>query len=299
MPRTVSGVGIGLRRDFYDELLATERQVDWLEIVSENFVGMAGRPARVLAACAERWPLVPHGVALSVGGDRPNDRYVAELAPLVAALDPPFFSDHLCYSSIGGHELFDLLPLPWSDAAVEHVAGRARRAAEAVGRPLVLENITTYAVMPGGNMSEPEFITAVLERSGCGLLLDVNNLYLNARNSGQDPRALLAAMPLGNVRQIHLAGFTRDDDVLLDTHSRAVSDDVWSLYREALRRTGPVPTLIEWDQDIPSLDAVLDQADMARAIYQESAAEAQARAATSPPGAPDHQAPRAGREAPL
>ena len=269
MAVAIEGVGIGLRRAFYEELLATPRTVDWLEVVAENFAGVGGRPAYMLAQFAERWPIVAHGVALSVGGPDSFEAYAKALEPLLRRLDPPFVTDHLCYASLGGHQTFDLLPLPFHGDAVEHVAGRAKAAQERLGTPLLLENITYYAEMPESEMDEPAFLRAVLEAAGCGLLLDVNNLYLNAKNHGHDPRAILARMPLEHVRQIHLAGFTREGDVLLDTHSRPVATEVWELYREAMARTGPVPTLIEWDQSIPSLDAVLDEADRARAIQRE------------------------------
>jgi hypothetical protein len=268
MVAEMTGVGIGLRRELHDAVLATDRQIDWLEIISENFMGMEGRPRDVLTRCAARYPMVPHGVAASVGsGARPG--YVEGLAELVSRLAPPFFSDHICYSSLGGHELFDLLPLPFSEEAATIAGTRARELAAAVGCPLLLENITFYAVMPGSCMPEHAFIERVLDVSGAHLLLDVNNVYVNARNHGQDPRASLLALPLSRTRQIHLAGHVAEGDVLLDTHSRAVADEVWALYRLALERTGPVPTLIEWDQSIPSLDAVLDEADRARAIMSE------------------------------
>ncbi len=261
----LSGVGIGLRRELYESVLRTSRRIDWLEIVSENFMGMEGRPREVLALCAERWPIIPHGVAASVGGPQ-RERYCAELGELVARLDAPFFSDHLCYSSIGGHEFLDLLPLPFTDEAVEAAAAGARELAARVGRPLLLENITYYATMPGSEMDEQEFITRVLDRADAGLLLDVNNLYLNGKNHGVDPLTTLGRLPLQRVRQIHLAGHTVDGDVYLDTHSRAIAAPVWDLFEEVIRRVGPVPTLIEWDQQIPSLDAVLDEADRARDI---------------------------------
>jgi uncharacterized protein (UPF0276 family) len=269
MSGEIRGVGIGLRRPFHEEIFRTTRTIDWLEIVSENFAGLGGRPAHLLARVVERWPTVAHGVALSVGGEDPVDEYLAALGPLVKRLRAPFVSDHLCYSAIGGRQMFDLLPLPFHDDAVAHVAARARIAQDRLETPLLLENITGYAVMPGSEMDEPSFLRAVLETAGCWLLLDVNNLYLNAVNHGLDPQALLERMPLERVKQIHLAGFTSDEGVLLDTHSRPVADAVWSLYRQALVRTGPVPTLIEWDQDIPSLDAVLDEADRARRILDE------------------------------
>jgi uncharacterized protein (UPF0276 family) len=270
MRHELTGVGIGLRKAFHDAILKTDRTIDWLEIVAENFMGLGGRPRRVLDQCAERWPIVAHGVALSVGGPDPMDAYVDALRPLLDRIAPPFFTDHLCYASAGGLQTFDLLPLPFHAEAVHHVARRVRAVRARLGRPVVLENITYYAEMPGSEMTEPAFVRAVLDEADCGLLLDLNNLYLNAKNHGGEPRALLDAMPLERVRQVHLAGFTREDGVLLDTHSRRVSDAVWSLYRETVARIGPVPTLIEWDQAIPSLDAVLDEADRARAIQKEA-----------------------------
>jgi uncharacterized protein len=270
--RTVQGVGIGLRRDFHDELLTNPRatSVDWLEIVAENFMGLGGRPQQVLAATSERWPLVAHGVALSVGGPDSLAPYLEAVKPLLDELAVPFFTDHLCYASLGGFQTFDLLPLPFHEAAVEHVAARARETQDRLERPLLLENITYYATMPGSTLDEATFLTAVLDAADCGLLLDLTNVYVNALNHGQDPRAQLARLPLARVGQIHLAGPSRDGDVFLDTHSTPVPEPVWDLYRETLARTGPVPTLIEWDQHIPSLDAVLDQADRARQIHREA-----------------------------
>jgi uncharacterized protein (UPF0276 family) len=195
-----------------------------------------------------------------------REGYASALAELSRHLDAPFFSDHLCYSSLAGHELFDLLPLPFTELAADRAAANARALSETVGRPLLLENITYYATMPGSEMTEGAFVARVLEASGAGLLLDVNNVYVNARNHGEDPLSLLLSLPLHRVRQIHLAGFTVDGDVYLDTHSSAVAEPVWALYREALIRVGPVPTLIEWDQKIPSLDRVLDEADRAREL---------------------------------
>jgi uncharacterized protein (UPF0276 family) len=268
MSAAVEGVGVGLRRSLYEGLLATDRPVDWLEIVAESFVDAGGQRALMLARCAERWPIVAHGVTLSVGGPDPMDATLDALRPLLRALSPPFVTDHLCYASVGGHQTFDLLPLPFHPEAVTHVAARAREAQDRLETPLLLENITYYATMPGSVMSEPAFIRAVLDEADCGLLLDVNNLYLNAVNHGHDPFELLTQMPLERARQVHLAGFSRQDDVLLDTHSRPVAEPVWALYEQALMRTGPLPTLIEWDQDIPSIDAVLDQVERARHIQR-------------------------------
>jgi hypothetical protein len=267
------GAGIGLRREFYDALPHTERPLDWVEIIPENFLTLGGRSQRALASCAERWPVLPHGVGLNIGGPDPLDEdYLTRLGALVARVDAPFFSDHLCYSRLGGVVLHDLLPLPFNEQVVEHVVPRVREVMARVGRPFLLENPSYYARMPGGTLAEADFLRHVAEEADCGLLLDVNNVYVNSRNHGYEPRAFIDALPLERVVQIHLAGHERRPDVLIDTHGAAVCDEVWALYRYVLERTGPVSTLIEWDQDIPSLDAVLDQADEARRALAEGGA---------------------------
>jgi uncharacterized protein (UPF0276 family) len=266
------GAGIGLRRSFYEALPRTGRQLDWVEIIPENFLSVGGRTRQALEACAERWPVLPHGVGLNIGGPDPLDEeYVTQLAGLVKRLDSPFFSDHLVYSRLNGVYLHDLLPLPFNEEAVEHVVPRVREVVARVGRPFLLENPSYYAHMPGGTLAEATFLRHVAEQADCGLLLDVNNVYVNSQNHAYDPRAFLDALPLERVVQIHLAGHTRYPDVIIDTHGAPVSDDVWPLYRYVLERTGPVSTLIEWDQDIPSMEAVLDQADLARAVLKEVA----------------------------
>jgi len=265
----LAGVGIGLRREIVEGLLATRRHLDWVEVVSENFAGASGRPRDVMRRVRDRWPVIPHGVALSVGSATPAG-YLEVVSELVRELDAPFFSDHLCYASLGEHAFHDLLPLPFHDEAIAVAASNARAAAARVGKPLLLENVSYYATMPGGTMSEPRFVDAVLGAAGpsVALLLDVNNLYLNAVNHGNDPRADLDVFPVDRVRQLHLAGHTREGDVLLDTHAAPIAEAVWELYRDVLRRTGPLPTLIEWDQNIPNVDAILDEADRARAILE-------------------------------
>ena len=266
------GAGIGLRRGFYETLPRTERPLDWLEIIPENFLSLGGRPRQALDACAERWPVLPHGVGLNIGGPDPMDEdYVTRLAALVKEVDAPFFSDHLCYSRLGGVYLHDLLPLPFNEEAVEYVVPRVREVMDRVGRPFLLENPSYYARMPGGTLEEATFLRNVVEQADCGLLLDVNNVFVNAQNHAYDPRAFIDALPLERVVQIHLAGHTRYPDVIIDTHVGPIVGDVWSLYRYVLERTGPVSTLIEWDQDIPSLEAVLDEADLARGVLKEVA----------------------------
>ncbi|HYO72581.1 MAG TPA: DUF692 domain-containing protein [Archangium sp.] len=264
------GAGIGLRREFHARLPETSRALDWVEIIPENFLTRGGRPQRALDACVERWPVLPHGVALNIGGPEPLDEdYLSRLKALVERVDAPFFSDHLCYSRLRGAYLHDLLPLPFSEEAVEHVVPRVREVTERVDRPFLLENPSYYARMPGGTLDEAAFLRHVAEEADCGLLLDVNNVYVNARNHGYDPRAFVDALPLERVVQIHLAGHEQQPGVIIDTHGAPVCDEVWSLYRYVLERTGPVSTLLEWDQDIPSLEAVLDEADRARAVLAE------------------------------
>ena len=266
------GAGIGLRREFFDALPATTRTVDWLEIVPENFMTFGGRPRAVLQACRERWTVLPHGTALDIGGLDPlNDEYLRLLSKLVHETGAAFFSDHLCYSRLDGQYTHDLLPLPFNDEAVEHVARRVREVTARIERPFLLENPTYYQRMPGATLDEATFIRRVLEESDCGMLLDVNNVYVNAQNHGYDARVFIDQLPHERVVQIHLAGHDVTPEALIDTHGQPVCDAVWDLYRYTLSRTGPVSTLIEWDHAIPSLDAVLDQADRARALLKEAA----------------------------
>lgn len=263
----LEGVGIGLRKELFEPLLASSRRVDWLEIVSENYLEATGRADAMLERFSERWPIVPHGVALSVGS-APPPGYLDALAALVHRIAPPYTSDHACYSSLGGRNYLDLLPLPRHAEAVGRVVANARAAMRATGVPLVLENITTYAEMPGSTMSESAFLSAIADQAEVGLLLDVNNLYVNAVNQRCSPRDLLDEFPLHHVKQLHLAGHTWDGDVLLDTHAAPIAPPVWELYVEVLKRCGPLPTLVEWDQHIPALDAVLDEADRARDLME-------------------------------
>lgn len=268
MARTLHGIGIGLRRPFASALLETERHIDFLEITPENWVCYGGRRRRLFDACAKRWPVVSHSVSLNIGGIEPlDDELLSKTAEMCQQLDAPFFSDHLCYSSVHGQPLHDLLPLPFTREAVEHVARRVKECEQRVGRPLVLENATFYSHMPGAEMDEGEFLRATMEAADCGLLLDVNNVYVNSQNHGFDPRAFIDRMPLERVRQLHLAGHTRQGDVIIDTHIGPIIDPVWELYGYTLARAGRlIPTLVEWDQEIPPLDVVLDEADRARAV---------------------------------
>ena len=272
----IEGIGLGLRRQFVDELLAMDQAaagVEWLEITPENWMHYGGRHQRLLDACTERWPSVTHSVSLDVGGLSPlDDSFLRATAATVKKLRAPFFSDHVCYSAVpGGRPVHDLLPLPFTREAVLHTAARAREAAERVGVPLVLENATFYSHMPGAEMDEATFLSAILEESGCGMLLDVNNVYVNSQNHGFEPRAYLDRLPLDRVRQLHVAGHTLIGGTIIDTHIGPVIDPVWELYNYTLRRAGRmIPTLLEWDQEIPALSKVL--LELARARSEARAA---------------------------
>ena len=259
------GSGIGLRREHFDDIVDTDRTVDWLEIIPENFVARGGRNLKILEQCAERWPVICHGVSVSLGGPDPlNADYLSALRKLLRKLDAPYYTDHLCYASTGGVAMHDLLPLPFTDAAVRHTAGRIRELSDRLEIPVAVENITYYAVMPGSIMDEASFIRAVLEEADCYLLLDVNNIHVNAVNHGQDPRKTLDALPLERTVHIHVAGHSHEQGRIIDDHSAPVIDEVWQLYEAALSRLGPTSTLVEWDTRIPPLGQVLDQADHAR-----------------------------------
>ncbi len=269
-----ASVGIGLRRPHFGTLPETSRPLDFLELIPENYIGgpapRGGRDAQVLRACAARWPILAHGVSMSLGGPDPLDHsYIRGLKRLLDQLDAPFYTDHLCFTTTGGRSTYDLLPLPFNDDAVLHTAGRIRELADALERPVGVENISYYAQMPGSTLDEGAFVTAVVEEADCLLLLDVNNVYVNAQNHGADPSEMLAALPIDRACQIHLAGHVQEGPRLIDHHGAPVCDAVWDLYREALRLIGPRPTLIEWDTLIPELDLVLDQADLARAVMAE------------------------------
>ncbi len=267
-PSKPHGVGIGLRPPHYESIFETDRRIDWLEIVPENFVGNEGTARRVLRRCAERWPIIAHGVSMSVGGRTPfDDAYLSGLKQLLDELDAPYYTDHLCYASIDGVAYHDLLPLPYTEEAVRHCAGRIRELSDRLERPVGVENISFYAVMPGSDMTHGEFVTAVTQEADCGLLLDVNNVFVNASNHGGDPLQWLHALPLHRTMQMHIAGHVEEDGRIIDNHGRPVVPGVFSVLRDALAATQAVPVLLEWDTDIPDLDRVLDEADAVRDVY--------------------------------
>ena len=260
------GYGIGLRPPHYDDVLDNRNVcVDWFEVISENFFGAGGNPRRVLRAVRERYPIALHGVSLSIGTVDPIDsRYLDTLARLISEVEPAIVSDHLCWSSFGGHTVHDLWPLPYTEEALEHVVERVLRVQERLGRRILLENPSSYIEFSASVIPEAEFLAEVAKRADCGILLDVNNVYVSARNHGFDPDAYLAAMPPERIGYVHVAGHSDMGDHLLDTHDHPVSDAVWAFYRRTITHCGPVSTLVEWDDHLPSLDVVVAQTRRAR-----------------------------------
>ncbi len=264
------GAGVGLRRQHLQEIIADRPTVGWFEVIPENFLQRGGFLADALERVATAYPCVGHGVSLSIGSTDPLDReHVRGVKQFCDKIGSRWFSDHLCFTMVDHVNLNDLIPLPFTEEAIENVAARVRIVQDILERPFLLENVTYYAAPSRSQMSEAEFITRVLERSDCGLLLDVSNVLLNARNQEYDPEAFLDSIPLERVGQLHLAGFEEFGDVLLDTHARPVADDTWVLYRKVLERIGRTSVLIEWDSEIPSLARLLQEAEMAQQLMDE------------------------------
>ena len=251
------GFGVGLRSVHFDHILAHWPAVDWFEIISENYVDSRGRPRYVLERLAERYPVVMHGVSLSIGSSDPLDfDYLGKLKALAHAIGPAWISDHLCWTGVLGRNTHDLLPMPLNAASLRHVVERIRIVQDFLERPLVLENPSSYLTFASDTLAEWEFLTGMAVEADCGLLLDVNNVYVSSRNHGFDPEAFIAAVPAERIVQFHLAGHTNCGTHLVDTHDGEVIDRVWQLYRLACGRTRGVSTLIEWDARIPPFEVL-------------------------------------------
>jgi len=282
------GFGIGLRTGHYAEILAHGSRADWFEAISENFMVPGGRPLDVLQRIRADFPVVLHGVSLSIGGSDPIDpQYLAALRALIERFEPAWVSDHLCWTSADAHQLHDLLPLPWTEELLDHLVPRIARVQDALRRPIVLENVSSYLTYAHSTMTEWEFLAALVARTGCDLLLDVNNVHVSAFNHGFDARRYVDAIPAEHVAQIHLAGHADHGTHLLDTHDAAIVDAVWELYRYTIARLGPVATLVEWDGEVPPLEVVEQEAMRARAVAagapkECTAAERDARDAAAP-----------------
>lgn len=258
------GVGIGLRSVHFGEILRTHPEIDWFEIVSENFMDTGGRPLFILDQVCERYPVALHGVSMSIGGSDPlNVGYLEKLKQLAERTRAHWVSDHLCWTGVAGRNTHDLLPMPYTEEALRHTVARTRRVSEILERPLVLENPSSYVEFHDSSLSEWEFLARLSEEADCGLLLDVNNVYVSSFNHGFDPCVYIDAIPADRVVQFHVAGHTHKGSHILDTHSDHALPEVWELYRRAWARTGGAATLYEWDEDIPALDVLLAEAKKA------------------------------------
>ncbi len=264
---SVSGFGLGLRPRHYRAILESSPRVDWFEALSENYMVPGGRPLDYLMRIRARYPVVLHGVSLSIGGTDPLDRdYLAQLKALAARVEPAWISDHLCWTGVAGRNLHDLMPLPYTEEALRHVAERVRAVQDALGRRILLENVSSYVAYRASALAEWEFLAALAREADCDLLLDVNNIYVSAFNHEFDPVAFLDGVPRERVRQIHLAGHDHCGDLIIDTHDAPVIGPVWTLYAEAVRRFGPVPTMIERDDRIPPLGTLVRELERARGV---------------------------------
>ncbi|HCV13908.1 MAG TPA: hypothetical protein DGC76_09490 [Candidatus Accumulibacter sp.] len=267
MHESIRGFGLGLRSEHYRDFIASRQRADWLEIITENYLVPGGKPLYHLDRIRRDYPMVMHGVSLSVGGSDPLDRaYLQQVRALADRIQPAWVSDHLCWTGTSSVNLHDLLPLPYTEACLQHLVPRVEQVQEILRQPLVLENVSSYVRYRADEMCEWEFIAELVRRSGCELLLDVNNVYVSSVNHGFAAQTFIDAMSPLAVRQIHLAGHADQGDYLVDTHDKPVCDAVWDLYAHAVRRLGQVPTMIERDDDIPPLESLLVELDRARAI---------------------------------
>lgn len=261
-----AGFGLGLRPAHYAEFLAGPQAVDWLEIISENYMVQGGKPLAMLDTIRADYPVAMHGVSLSIGSVAPLDRdYLRQLKALARRIEPMWISDHLCWTGVHGTNLHDLFPLPYTEEALRHVVARIRQVQDTLETRLVIENVSSYIAYADSVMSEWAFLSAVAEEADCLLLLDVNNIYVSGRNHGFVPRDFVDGVPPGRVQQIHLAGHSDLGDLVIDTHDAPVADAVFELYAHACRRLGPVSTMIERDAEIPPLAALIEELDRVRA----------------------------------
>lgn len=270
--KTQLGVGLGLRPAHYDHVLSRRPAVSWFEAISENYMGLrggstGGRPLEVLEKVRGLYPVMLHGVSLNIGSAGPlNQDYLKRLKRLIEIIEPAIVSDHLCWTGVGGRNLHDLLPLPYTQAVINHVAARLKRVQEFLGRRILIENVSSYLTYKHSEMAEWEFLAEIASRADCGILLDVNNIHVSAVNHGFNARDYLNAIPAKRVGQMHLGGYSDEGGFLIDTHDHPVSDPVWDLYAAAIRRFGRVPTLIEWDAEIPAFERLEQEAARAAEV---------------------------------
>jgi uncharacterized protein (UPF0276 family) len=271
----LSGFGLGLRPPHYEAILNEPHAIDWLEVITENYLVPGGKPLDYLERIRERFPLVMHGVSLSIGSTDPIDlEYLRAVRSLAARIEPHWISDHLCWTGIDGRNLHDLLPLPYTEEALATVVARVDQVQEALGRQILLENVSSYLSFHADEMSEWEFLREVAARADCNILLDINNIYVSSINHGFDALKYLQAMPKSRVRQFHLAGHSDMGGHLIDTHDHPIVQPVWDLYRAALTVFGAVPTMIERDDNIPELSELVVELDVARSLAAQHSRQA-------------------------
>ena len=264
---TIRGFGLGLRPPHYEAILNEPHAIDWLEVITENYLVPGGQPLSYLDRIRERFPMVMHGVSLSIGSTDPLDvDYLQDVRELAARVEPEWISDHLCWTGVEGKNLHDLLPLPYTEEALKLVAGRVGEVQDRLGRQILLENVSSYLTYRDSELSEWQFLSEVAARADCAILLDINNIYVSSVNHGFDPVEYLDAIPKARVRQFHLAGHSDMNGYLIDTHDHPIVPPVWDLYAKALVRFGQVPTMIERDDNIPPLSELVEELDVARAV---------------------------------
>jgi len=267
--RPYLGYGLGLRKEHYETVLAERPNVDWFEIISENYMVEGGKPIDYLTRIREHYPMVMHGVSMSMGSTEPLDfNYLKKLKALIKRVEPAWFSDHLCWTGVSGLNLHDLMPLPYTEEAIKHVVERISMVQDYIGQQMLVENVSSYVSYNDSQITEWEFLKEVAERADCFILLDINNIYVSAYNHNFDPYEYLTAMPSDRVMQFHLAGHTHENNLIIDTHDHPVSDPVFDLYDKAVQHFGRVSTMIERDDNIPPLNELLGELEHARRIAE-------------------------------
>lgn len=270
-----TGFGLGLRTEHYKDFLERPQPVDWLEVISDNFMVDGGKPLHIIERIRADYPIAMHGVSLSIGAvDGLDHDYLRKLKLLEQRVEPMWVSDHLCWTGVHGRTMHDLLPLPFTEEALGIIKRNLEQAQDVLKRPLVLENVSSYVEFESSEMTEWEFLAQLCQSTGCELLLDINNIYVSAFNHGFEASQFIQGVPVDRVRQFHLAGHQYNGNHVIDTHDHPVCDDVWALYREALGRFGHVPTMIERDDRMPPLSELLDELTIARNIARQTLGQA-------------------------